>query len=179
MEVIIRSSRKSALAIGYILRTLLQSIVLVFVVSCASPDGNNKTLPSEEALDQNLISSLTNSKARTGVQGYDGISGRIIGYLLLAAEDMKQNHGRRCGNTPLNDHVFFYKEFNDFVKIQTAPRFVPDKEIYEPPVEEGYYRIDIGDFIGWAERAHSLPGCEIQYEIRKEDKDLTLTRIIS
>lgn len=162
--------------------SILSKLSILFtafwLVSCVSASDGAKVLPSLQELDEWLIDELTNTRARTGVQGYEGISGRLMELLLLVSTEMAERHGERCSDNPLTDHIFYYQEEDDVLRVQTAPRDVPDDRPPPPPPPEGFKHIYTSDLFDFPENAYELDGCEIQFVIDKKTKQIISTYIM-
>lgn len=156
-------------------------IVAAILASCATPAERLGERPTVQQLDEWGIQSMTETRARTGVQGYDGISGRIMELLLVVADDMAKRHQTaeraqdHCGENPIPNHAFFYKEESEVLRVQTAPRWVPDQAPLPPP-PDGYRNIYMSDIADVPKNSVLAAGCEIQYVIDKSTKQIIETK---
>ena len=158
-------------------RVILCGLLTCMVFGCVSPnrkDWSQEPLPSEKELDQKVIAELTITSINTGVQGFDGISGRLVEYLLLAHAEMLKKHAERCESEPLRHHLFFFHEAEETVRVVTAPRSVPER--WAPPLE-GQNAFDERYVFNYIPNSRDLDGCEIEFVIDKESKKVMGTDI--
>lgn len=158
-------------------------VVIVAILSgCVSSTDDKRAdglLPTVQELDERIIDDITNKYSGSGAYGYDGISGRILEIIMIVNHEMLDKHAERCKAEPMTRHLFFYKEFDDVVRVQTAPRFVPDDRPTPPLPPSGYRYIYTRDlFPNFPAGAYGLDGCEIQFVIDKQTKEIITTNIM-
>ena len=102
--------------------------------------------------------------------GFEGISGRVVDIMTLVADDMKESFPNECGQIPIPNHLFFFKEEGQLTRVITVRRSVPDatNQIREYFDESGEKKI----VLPFSRGARILPGCAIEYVFDNETKQL-------
>lgn len=162
------------------LRNLKLKIFLpaIMLASCTTAADRLGDRPTVQELDKWNIDSMTKTRIRTGAQGYDGISGRIMTLLLTVSKEMEERYSDRCGEDPVLSHIFLYKEEGDTLRVQTAPRFVPDDTPPPPPPPEGYRYIYMHEIADVPKNSVALEGCDIQFVVDSKTKSIVSTNIM-
>jgi len=159
-----------------VLKTLLiiVSFALTGCTTIVRKDWSLEPLPTEKELDEKVILKLSDTQINTGVQGYNGISGRMLELLLVAYAEMIENHADRCESEPLTRHLFFYNEHDEKIEVGIMPRSIPDRWLppNDPDLFDERY---VFDFIP---NSRGLDGCEILFVIDKKTKRVISTQII-
>ena len=104
------------------------------------------------------------------VAGFEGLSGRVIQIITLVADDMQTNHSSECGESPIPNHLFFFKDDGQLTRVISVRRSVPDatNQIREYFDESGEKKI----VLPFSRGARILPGCAIEYVFDNETKQL-------
>ncbi|MEM8771253.1 MAG: hypothetical protein AAGD92_06360 [Pseudomonadota bacterium] len=104
------------------------------------------------------------------VASFEGISGRVIQIITLVANDMVSRHSNECGDSPISNHHFFFKDDGQLTRIITVRRSVPDatNQLREYFDDSGEKKI----VLPLSRGARILPGCGVEYVFDNETKEL-------